>query len=133
MPDDADILRESYEALNRGDIPGTVAVLDEDAEWHEHSELPEADSYRGRDSIRSFLERFLESWDEFRQEIEDLLVDDGKVLVLLHMVGQGKGSGIPVEARYAHLWTMRDGRGVRIDTYTDRDEALKALHATHAG
>jgi hypothetical protein len=133
MVDNAEILRESYEALNRGDIPSTVAVLDEDAEWHEHSELPEADSYRGREPIRSFLEAFLESWDEFRQEIEDLLVEDGKVLVLLHMVGQGKGSGIRVEARYAHLWTMRDGRGVRIDTYTDRDEALKALRATHAG
>jgi ketosteroid isomerase-like protein len=49
------------------------------------------------------------------------------------MVGQGKGSGIRVEARYAHLWTMRQGRGVRIDTYTDRNEALEALRATHAG
>ena len=133
MLDDAEILRESYEALNRGDIPTTVGVLDEDAEWHEHSELPEADSYRGREAIRSFLEAFLESWDEFRQEIEDLLVEDGKVLVLLHMVGQGKGSGIRVEARYAHLWAMRDGRGIRIDTYRDRDEALKALRATRAG
>jgi hypothetical protein len=133
MRDDVEILREAYEALNRGDIPSTVAVLDDDAEWHEHSELPEADRYRGRNAIQSFLESFLESWDEFRQEIEDLIAGDGKVLILLHMVGQGKGSGIRVEARYAHLWTMREGRGVRIDTYTDRNEALEALRATHAG
>jgi ketosteroid isomerase-like protein len=134
MPhDDAELLRAAYEALNRGDIPGTVRVLDDDAEWHEHSELPEADNYRGRNAIQSFLESFLESWDEFRQEVEDLIAGEGKVLVLLHMAGQGKGSGIRVEARYAHLWTMRGGRGVRIDTYTDREEALEALHAARAG
>jgi uncharacterized protein len=134
MPhDDVEILRAAYEALNRGDIPGTVAVLDADAEWHEHSELPEADNYRGREVIQSFLESFLESWHDFRQEVEDLIAEDGKVLILLHMIGQGKGSGIRVEARYAHLWTMREGRGVRVDTYTDREEALEALHAAHAG
>jgi uncharacterized protein len=133
MHDDVEILRAAYESLNRGDIPGTVGVLDADAEWHEHSELPEADAYRGRAAIQSFLESFLESWDEFRQDVEDLIAEDGKVLVLLHMIGQGKGSGIPVEARYAHLWTMREGRGVRIDTYTDREEALAALHAARAG
>ena len=133
MASDVEKLQEAYEALNRGDIAGTLAVLDAGAEWHEHSELPEADSYRGRDAIQSFLESFLESWDDFRQEVEDLIAEDGKVLILLHMIGQGKGSGIRVEARYAHLWTMRDGRGVRIDTYTDRAEALEALHAAHAG
>jgi uncharacterized protein len=133
MHDDVEILREAYEALNRGDIPGTVEVLDDDAEWHEHSELPEADAYRGRATIKSFLESFLESWDEFRQDVEDIIAEDGKVLILLHMVGQGEGSGIRVETRYAHLWTMRDGRGERVDTYTNRDEALAALHAAHAG
>jgi ketosteroid isomerase-like protein len=134
MPrDDVETLRAAYEALNRRDIPGTLHVLDDAAEWHEHSELPEADSYRGREVIQAFLESFLESWDEFRQEVEDLIAEDGKVLILLHMIGRGKGSGIRVEARYAHLWTMRDGRGVRIDTYTDRQEALEALHAAHAG
>jgi uncharacterized protein len=110
-----------------------VAVLDDDAEWHEHSDLPEADSYRGRETIRSFLESFLESWDEFRQDVVDLVPDDGKIMVLLHMVGQGKGSGIPVEARYAHIWTMRGGRGVRIDTYNSHEEASEAFRAAHAG
>jgi hypothetical protein len=28
---------------------------------------------------------------------------------------------------------MRDGRGVRIDAYYDRDEALEALHAASPG
>jgi uncharacterized protein len=133
MPDDVEILREAYDALNHGDIPGTVEILDPDAEWHEHSDLPEADNYRGRETIRAFLENFLESWDVFRQEVEELIPSDGRVLILLHMVGQGKGSGIRVEARYAHVWTMRNGRGVRVDAYNDRESAMEALRAAHAG
>jgi ketosteroid isomerase-like protein len=133
MLDDVEILREAYDALNHGDIPGTVEILDPDAEWHEHSDLPEADNYRGRETIRAFLENFLESWDVFRQEVEELIPSDGRVLILLHMVGQGKGSGIRVEARYAHVWTMRNGRGVRVDAYHDRESAMEALRAAHAG
>ena len=122
-------LRGAYEALNDGDIEGALAVLDQDAEWCEHSDLPEAGLYRGRDAIRAFLESFLESWDDFRQETDDLIAGEGCVLILLRSSSRGKGSGIPVEAQYAHLWTMEGGRGVRVDAYFDRAEALRALEA----
>jgi ketosteroid isomerase-like protein len=127
MPDDLEVLRGAYQSLNEGDISAALAVLDEDAEWREHSDLPEAGVYRGRESIRQFLERFLESWDDFRQETEDLIAQDRRVLILLRSRSTGAGSGINVEGRYAHLWTMEGGRGVRVDAYLDRDEALRAL------
>ena len=109
IADDVRTLRRAYESLNHGDIDGALAVLDEDAEWCEHSDLPEAGLYRGREAIRTFLESFLESWDDFQQETEDLIAGSQCVLILLRSRSRGKGSGIPVEARYAHLWTMRDG------------------------
>ena len=127
--DDIALLRNAYEALNNGDVPGAMAVVDEEAEWHEHSELPEAGSYVGRHTIREFLEAFLESWQEFHQEVEELIPANERVLICLRLVARGKGSGIPVETRYAHLWTMRKGQGVRIDAYYDRSEALEALDA----
>ena len=65
MSDTLDQLKDSYAALNRRDIDSTVAVLDQDASWVEHSDLPEAGSYRGRETIRAFLEHFLESWATF--------------------------------------------------------------------
>ena len=120
-------LKEAYEALNTGDAPGALAVLDDEAEWHEHSDLPEAGCYRGRATIQSFLESFLDSWEAFVQEIEDVVDVDDKVAIYLHMHGRGKGSGIAVETRYAHVWTMRGGRGVRVDAYYDRDRAREAL------
>jgi hypothetical protein len=125
--EDVKTLRAAYEALNDGDIERALAVLDEDAEWCEHSDLPEAGMYRGRDSIRTFLAQFLESWQDFHQETEELITGEGRVLVMLRSRVRGRGSGVYVEGQYAHLWTMEDGRGVRVDAYFDRDEALRAL------
>src|SRR3954464_15912822 len=125
-------LRAAYEALNRGGINGTVEVLDEHATWVEHSDMPEAGSYSGRETIRDFLLQFLESWDRFEQRIEEVQEEDGCVLLFIQLVAQGRGSGIDVQSRYAHLWSMRDGRGVRVDAFYDRDSALAALRAAHA-
>jgi ketosteroid isomerase-like protein len=133
MPEILDRLRDSYAALNRRDIDGTVAVLDKDARWVEHSDLPEAGSYRGREAIRAFLEQFLDSWDNFEQQIEDVREADDCVLLFIRLTARGKGSGIDVESRYAHLWVMRGGRGVRVDAYYDRDSALAALRSAHSG
>jgi ketosteroid isomerase-like protein len=126
-------IKGSYEALNRRDIDGTMEVLDPDAKWVEHSELPEAGSYEGRDTIRGFLEQYLDSWDEFEQQIEEVHTDEDCVLLFIRLSASGKGSGIDVESRYAHLWMMREGRGVRVDAYYDREAALAALHAAHGG
>jgi ketosteroid isomerase-like protein len=125
--EDVQTLRNAYQALNRGEIARALDVLDPDAEWSEHSDLPEAATYRGRDSIRAFLESYLESWEQFHQDTEDVIDGGDQVAVLLHLVARGRGSGIEVEARYAHLWTMREGKGVRVDAYADRERALKLI------
>jgi ketosteroid isomerase-like protein len=129
----ADVQRveSSYEALNRGDIDGTVAVLHDDAKWVEHSDLPEAGTYEGVATIRSFLEHYMESWEDFNQEIEDKIVRGPCVLLFIHLSARGTGSGIEVDSRYAHLWQLSEGGGARVDAYYDRDQALAALNAAH--
>jgi ketosteroid isomerase-like protein len=126
---DVKILRGAYEALNQGDIERALGVLDEHAEWCEHSDLPEAGLYQGKGAIRRFLESFLESWEDFVQETDDVIAGDGCVLILLRSRSRGKGSGISVEGQYAHLWTMKDGLGTRVDAYLDRDAALRAMES----
>ena len=130
-PADVARVRSSYDALNRRDIDGTVAALHGDATWAEHSELPEAGSYQGVDAIRAFLEQFLESWERFHQEIEEEIVRGHCALLFIHLEASGKGSGIEVDSRYAHLWQLRDGRGTRVDAYYDREQALAALRAAY--
>lgn len=131
MADTLAQIRSSYEALNRRDIDGTMAVLDPHAKWVEHSDLPEAGSYEGRATIRNFLEHFLDSWDEFEQQIEEVHAEQDCVLLFIRLTASGRGSGIDVQSRYAHLWLIREGRAVRVDAYYDRESALAALRAVH--
>ena len=130
-PADVQRVESSYEALNRGDIDGTVSVLHENAAWVEHSDLPEAGSYEGVETIRSFLENFLESWEQLHQEIEEKVVRGPCVLLFIHLEARGQGSGIEVDSRYAHLWQLSEGRAARVDAYYDREQALEALRAAH--
>ena len=125
--DDAEIVRGAYDALNRGDVAGALAALDADAEWYESPALPETGSYHGRSAIQSFLQQFLQSWERFHQEPEEVVSAGDKLGVFIHLTATGKGSGAPVDARYAHVWTMRDGVGVRVDAFYDREAALAAI------
>jgi ketosteroid isomerase-like protein len=123
----AQIVTEAYAALNRGDVEAALEPLADDAEWMEHSELPEAGCYKGIDSIRALLEGFLESWDDLHQEVETTRAREDRVLVQLRFRGTGRGSGVAVETRYAHLWTLRGEEAVRVDAYYDPDAAEEAL------
>jgi ketosteroid isomerase-like protein len=121
------VIVASYEALNDGDIDSAMDALAEDAEWHESEVLPDTGIYRGRESIRSFLTDFLASWERFDQTVEEVRQEDDRVLVLIHLEATGRGSAANVDARYAHLWTVSGGRGIRVDAFYDRNEALEAL------
>jgi hypothetical protein len=130
-PADVERVESSYEALNRRDIDGTIAALHDDAMWVEHSDLPEAGIYEGAGTIRNFLEHYLESWERFHQDIEEKVVRGHCALLFIHLEARGKGSGIEVDSRYAHLWQLHEGRGTRVDAYYDRDQALAELQAAY--
>jgi uncharacterized protein len=124
---DLDTLRRSYEALNEGDVDRALEALDADAVWRESPELPGGDEFHGRDVLRGFLSDFLSEWREFHQEIEDLVVGGDRVAVLIHLTAVGRGSGIEADTRYAHVWTMRSGKGVMVEAYRDPEAALSEL------
>jgi ketosteroid isomerase-like protein len=42
--------------------------------------------------------------------------------------GRGRGSGAEVQSkRTAHVWTLRDGKAIRLDLYNDRADAFEAV------
>ena len=116
---DVDTLRSSYEALNEGDVDAALEALAPDAVWRESPELPGGDEFRGREALRGFLGDFLAEWREFHQEIENVVPAGDRIAVLIHLIAVGRGSGIEADTRYAHVWTMRDGKAARFQSYTD--------------
>jgi uncharacterized protein len=124
MDTDVARLRHAYSALGRGDESAALAMLAEDCEWQESAELPGVDAVRGKEAIAEFLRHFLESWERFDQTIEEVIVNGDRIGLLIHLTAVGRASGIELDTRYAHMWTMRDGLGVRVDAYRE-PEALR--------
>ena len=125
----------AYEALNqRRHRRARWRCSTSDAEWVEHSDLPEAGQLpRPRHDPR--VPR------ELPRELGRLPPGDrgraspanGCVLIVHALArARARAAASTVESRYAHLWTMRDGRGVRVDAYYDRDEALARAEARRA-
>jgi ketosteroid isomerase-like protein len=122
-------IRRSYAAMNNRDVPGALAALHRDAVWRESRELPGADEFRGRAEIERFIEDFLEQWDVFHQQVESTVRRGDRVLVNIHLTAVGRESGAEVNARYAHIWRLRDGLGAEVDAYFDPERALRDLES----
>jgi len=48
-----------------------------------------------------------------------------RVVAFVRVEGVGAKSGIAVQARIAHVHTFRDGKVIRVESFEDRDEALR--------
>jgi ketosteroid isomerase-like protein len=91
------------------------------------AELPDAGSYTGPGEFRDFVEAWEEGFASDRMEAEEIIDAGDRVIVVIHHLGQGKASGVEVEQHFAMVWTLRDGRAVRMVLYRTREEALEAV------
>src|SRR5512133_3408776 len=88
---------------------------------------PEKQHYEGFAGAQQFLSDWLEAWDDWRMELEELH-DAGadRVLAVVRQQGRSKSTGLDVDMRFAQLWTLRGGRYRRMQMYAEPDEALQA-------
>jgi ketosteroid isomerase-like protein len=96
-------------------MPRTMAFCHPEVEWT----APEGGTtYRGREGVRQRLEEWLESFDDFRYEVQRVVDCGGdEVLVVATEVGRGAMSGAEVRSTNYELLTIRDGMIVRIREY----------------
>jgi ketosteroid isomerase-like protein len=93
-------------------------------EWHAPAPSPDAGTQRGRDSFERFVRRWLESFDSLRVEREQVVERDDDSRRRCSPDGTGRASGLRVEARLAHVWTVANGRAVRWEAIPDAEAAL---------
>ena len=112
-------------AVNRRGWDAFLAEVDPESEYTPDEENV---TYRGREEMTGYLERFFEVWDDHRLELEEIEVapKEDRLFAAFRVSGQGKGCGVPVEARGFQVIELRDGRYHRVREFLDRDEALAA-------
>jgi ketosteroid isomerase-like protein len=100
--------------------------LHPECEMHDH-DIPDATVYRGHDGWREWRAHWASAWESSTLEPEEYIdAGDGRVVLVARVSARGKGSGVDVERREGIMWTIRDGKTVRIDYFSSPDEALEA-------
>jgi ketosteroid isomerase-like protein len=83
---------------------------------------------RGRDAYRRYIDDWRDLFDDFTNEIEEIIdVDDERVIAVQRARGRGKQGGVEVDLRYAVVYTIRDGKCVHGREYATREEALESV------
>jgi ketosteroid isomerase-like protein len=92
------------------------------------------ESFRGPESLLGWMDDGDDAFDDFT--VEPLDVDElgGHVVVSMRQRGRGKLSGAEVDDHITHVWTVRGGRAIRLQSFVSRDEAVRyARRPTGAG
>ena len=121
-----EVVRQLYEAWNRGDLQSVLKPLTSDFEFRTAGIFPDLDPvYQGREGFRELWESFREGW-EVPVAVERIEpVGDDRVLALLRYQARGRG-GVEVKREYAQVVTLEDGMVSRIVGFADQEAALEA-------
>jgi ketosteroid isomerase-like protein len=127
--ENVEIVRSIFAAWERGDYSS--------AEWA-HPEIefvsadgPEPGSWTGAPAMAEAWREALHAFEELRGEADEYRVlDDDRVLVLMHFSGRGKMSRLEVGdilMKGANLFDFRGGKVTRLVVYWDRERAFVDL------
>ena len=120
------LVRRAYDAFARGDLPGVVDCLADDAECVLSDETPYGGVWRGRDGIARGMEELAGHYEELVLEVSELVGDGDTVVVLGNIHGRALGGG-NLWQPFAHVVRVRDGRISHLTSYADATKPLRAL------
>jgi hypothetical protein len=83
--------------------------------------------YRGLDGFVEGWREWLEPWASYRLEVEQILDAGDEVVALLQVRAKTKHGSVAMEHAPGSVWTIRDGKIVRLLLFLDRKEALKTV------
>lgn len=120
------VIRGMYAAWRRGEwLPD---LLDPEIEW-DISAYPGLDTPvrgRGRENFLEILDRYVRAWIEYEATAKELLDAGDDVVVVIHETIRARGTEMSIERDLPQVWTMREGRAVRMRAYRTKQEALEA-------
>ena len=120
-------LREVYQAFNASkQVDGDA--LTPDVEFIQPDDIGGGEGvYHGREGFMRGVRELTETFADFHVEAEELFDLGQRVVALVRLRGRGRGSGVPIDAPFAHVVTFRGEQIAHFKAYEHRDEALEAV------
>lgn len=122
MGRNADLMKSLYQAFGRGDVKAVLDAFDPQIRWMEAEGFRYAggNPYDGPGAVvEGVFQRLADEVDGFTVNPQRFFECDETVITEGRYRGTVKSTGSPVDAQFAHVWTIRDGKVAGFQQYTD--------------
>jgi ketosteroid isomerase-like protein len=124
--EDIVLVRRAYEAFERLDLDVIAALISDDFELdisaHPIPDFPNVGT--GKEHLFRFFATYLAGFSNYKVAVVELVDNGEQVAALLHDTAS-LGDAV-VERDFAHTWTFRSGKAVRLQAFTTHAAALEA-------
>ena len=128
-----EIVRQVYEAAARRDTATILTLYDPEVELDASAlgvEGRGGDVFRGHEGLRSLFGEWHESWGEIEYDYEELIDAGDQVISVATRRARGRASGVEVEQRFALLWTIRQGKVIRVVLVLGSNRSAQSVEVT---
>jgi ketosteroid isomerase-like protein len=120
--ENVEVVRRIWDAYSHGDFDQIRARSDPAVVMITLEEGP----LYGIEAVRKNHERWWEAWENPETTVEEVIGVGDRVFVMARFRGRGRASGAEVEGRHFEVCTLRDRKVIRVEEFSEREEALKA-------
>ena len=118
----------TLDRITRSKFAAVLEVFDRGIVWDVGDVgVPGLGEYRGHRGVIQFWRDWFEVVGNVHTNVIEIRGAGNKVLSVCRQTGSGIASGATVKWEFAMVFTMRDGKAVRMVMYADIDEAREAL------
>ena len=129
----AEIVKRTYDAFGRGDVPSVLAVMDPKIEWHQaegNPYMPSGTAWVGPDAVlNNLFMRLGTEWEGFAVHPGAYHEAGNTVVVEGRYTGTYKATGNKLDSQLCHVWTFRDGKLVKFQQYMDTAQLCGVMGA----
>lgn len=115
-------IQSLYEAFGKGDVPFVLGSFDPNINWQEaeNSNYGDRNPYTNpQEVLEGVFMRLLGDVPDFALHPAEFIDAGDTVVVEGRYKGTWKATGKAIDAQFAHVWRVRDGKVVSFQQYTD--------------
>ena len=122
---DAEVVRRWFACFAEG--RSGVELCDPEVRIDNVAQFPTTGPYHGHEGVERWWGDLRDAIDELHFELEELLdLDDGRVVTSQRLIGRFRHTGIDVDAPWASIVWVEQGKIVRAAGYPSRRRAFQA-------
>ena len=125
-----EVVKGTYEAFGRGDVPAVLGAMADDIEWYEAEGMPYGGLHRGPEAVaQNVFGPLIDDVPDFALRPEEFFVSGDTVAAVVRYTGTGKSTGKELDLQVAHVFDVRDGKITRFRQFADTAKFLEVVPA----